>query len=107
MLELIVLSQALNNPKSSVTLNEWMDEKVDNRMEAFLSVNRFLKDAVERSEAKIMKLEEQNAMLHAKLEADNAHRMVNEHLKTQMEKLEAKNDQLLQLLLVGGGSRLP
>lgn len=63
-------------------------------------MNRFLRDSLERSEAKIMKLEEQNAMLHAKLEADSGHKMVNEHLKAQMERLEARNNQLLQQLLV-------
>jgi hypothetical protein len=74
-----------------------MDEKLNDQ--CFFSVNRFLKDSLERSEAKIMKLEEQNAMLHAKLEADSGHKMVNEHLKLQIEKLEVKNNQLLQKLL--------
>ena len=32
LIDLIVLRQALNNPRSSTELNNWMDEKLDNRM---------------------------------------------------------------------------
>ena len=106
MLGLMVLGQALKNPRSSVTLNDWMDEKLDNKMEAFSSVNRFLRDMVDRAETKILRLEEQNAELRSKMEVDSAYKMMNEHLKTQIdkteaksEKIEAKNEQLLQQLL--------
>ena len=90
MLDLIVLGQALKNPRSSVTLNSWMDEKLDNKMEAFSSVNRFLRDMVDKAEAKILRLEEQNAELRSKLELE---------LKTQIDKTEAKNEQMLQQFL--------
>ena len=90
MLDLIVLGQALKNPRSSVTLNSWMDEKLDNKMEAFSSVNRFLRDMVDKAETKILRLEEQNAELRSKLELE---------LKTQIDKTEAKNEQMLQQFL--------
>ncbi len=61
LLGLIALGQAFNNPKSSVALNEWMDEKLDNRMEAFTSVNRILKDMLDKAETKLSMLQEQNA----------------------------------------------
>jgi len=107
MLGLMVLGQALKNPRSSVTLNEWMDEKLDNKMEAFSSVNRFLRDMVDKAETKILRLEEHNAELRSKLEMESAYKVLNEHLKTQIdkteaknEKIEAKNEQLLQQLLL-------
>jgi len=74
LIDLIVLRQALNNPRSSTELNNWMDEKLDNRMEAFTSVNRFLRDMLDKAESKISMLEER-------------------HTKTELEKL----DLLLQL----------
>ena len=74
LIDLIVLRQALNNPRSSTELNNWMDEKLDNRMEAFASVNRFLRDMLDKAESKISMLEER-------------------HTKTELEKL----DLLLQL----------
>jgi len=96
---LILLGQALNNPKSSVTLNEWMDEKLDNKMDSFASVNRFLRDTV-------AKLEDQNTQLRINLEAQNHQKALNEHLKEQIkglesriEKAEAKNEQLVQQLI--------
>ena len=67
-----------------------MDEKLDNKMEAFSSVNRFLRDMVDKAETKILRLEEQNAELRSKLELE---------LKTQIDKTEAKNEQMLQQFL--------
>lgn len=96
---LILLGQALNSPRSSVTLNEWMDEKLDSKMDSFASVNRFLRDTVS-------KLEDQNTQLRIKLEAENHQKALNEHLKEQIkglesriDKAEAKNEQLVQQLI--------
>ena len=69
LIDLIVLRQALNNPRSSTELNNWMDEKLDNRMEAFTSVNRFLRDMLDKAESKISMLEER-------------------HTKTELEKID-------------------
>jgi predicted RNase H-like nuclease (RuvC/YqgF family) len=95
----VVLGQALNNPRSSIALNEWMDEKLENRMEAFASVNRFLRDSVEKAENKVQKLEEQNAELRAKLEVEAANRIVSEHLRAHVKRVEERNEQLLQEIL--------
>jgi len=95
----LVLEQALKNPRSSVALNEWMDEKLDNRMEAFTSVNRFLRDMVDKLEIKNEKLEMKNAELQAKIEECKHQNEVNKHLMAQIKKLETRNDQLLQQLL--------
>ena len=53
-----MLHQALNNPRSSMELNNWVDKKLDNRLEAFAAVNRFLGDMLNKAESKISMLEE-------------------------------------------------
>ena len=98
LIGVIMLEQALKNPRSSVALNEWLEETLDNRMEAFTSVNRFLRDMVDR-------LEQRNAELQAKLDGLRSQEEMNKFLLAENDKLEKKNeklemkrDQLLQQL---------
>ena len=98
MIRVMMWEHALKNPRSSVALNEWLEETLDNRMEAFTSVNRFLRDMVDR-------LEQRNAELQAKLDGLRSQEEVNKILQAENDKLEKKNeklemkrDQLLQQL---------
>ncbi len=102
----MVLAQALGNPKSSRVLNEWIDEKLDGRFEAFESVNRHLRGMVD-------KLELENAELRSKIEGIRSQEEVNKHLKetiqhlrAQYEKLETKHDASEQRFLVADGPRV-
>ena len=98
MIRVMMWEHALKNPRSSVALNEWLEETLDNRMEAFTSVNRFLRDMVDR-------LEQRNAELQAKLDGLRSQEEMNKFLLAENDKLEKKNeklemkrDQLLQQL---------
>ena len=92
MIRVMMWEHALKNPRSSVALNEWLEETLDNRMEAFTSVNRFLRDMVDR-------LEQRNAELQAKLDGLRSQEEVNKFLQVRNEKLKMRNDQLFQQLL--------
>ena len=98
MIRVMMWEHALKNPRSSVALNEWLEETLDNRMEAFTSANRLLRDMVDR-------LEQRNAELQAKLDGLRSQEEVNKILQAENDKLEKKNeklemkrDQLLQQL---------
>ena len=87
MIRVMMWEHALKNPRSSVALNEWLEETLDNRMEAFTSVNRFLRDMVDR-------LEQRNAELQAKLDGLRSQEEVNKILQAENDKLEKTNDKL-------------
>ena len=98
MIRVMMWEHALKNPRSSVALNEWLEETLDNRMEAFTSANRLLRDMVDR-------LEQRNAELQAKLDGLRSREEMskfllaeNDKLEKKNEKLEMKRDQLLQQL---------
>lgn len=99
--DLILLGQVMRNPKSNVALNELIDEKLDSRFEAFWSVNKFLKDMVDRLETRISALHEENTCLRIKAEAMHVElgaksgavmslEAINQHLAQENAGLRAK-----------------
>jgi len=87
VVDLIVLRQALNNPKSSMELNNWMDEKMDNRMEAFTSVNNILRNMLDKAESKTLTLGE----MHTKAVLEK------QDLLLQLKNAEVKHENQLKI----------
>ena len=98
--DLIMLRQALNNPKSSMELNNWMDDKLENKMEAFSSMNRFLKDMLDKAESRISQLEESNAKAESEkidllLQLQNAESQLKHEKEITTYKLELEKSKYL------------
>jgi len=97
IVDLIALRQALNNPRSSMELNNWMDS----RMEAFTSVNSFLRDMLDKAESKISTLEEK----HTKAELEKIDLLLqlkNAELKheNQMKNAELKHENQMKNAMI-------
>ena len=77
---MIFLSRAVKDPKSSVAMNEWLDEKLDRRFEDFLYVTTRQKDMILQLEKQNKSLVDENAGLRSEIKALREDK--SQHLKT-------------------------
>jgi hypothetical protein len=80
MAGMVLLSRAVKDPKSSVAMNEWLDEKLNRRFEDFSYVTTRQKNMIHQHETQNKIIIEENAGLRNEIKALRDDK--SQHLKT-------------------------